>query len=106
MSDFDLSDAAQQWVNLVLIWIGFAAVVGLVVRCLLPGKEPGGLLGTLMVGIFGSCLGPFLVSMIWKPENFNPIGAIGFTASVICAFISLAAFRLFTLVVAKSKSKA
>ena len=105
MSEFDLSDTAQQWVNLILLWIGFAAVVGLVVRSFLPGKEPSGLLGTLMVGIFGSCVGPFLVSVIWKPENFNPIGAVGFTASVICAFVSLAVYRIFTLIYAKAKPK-
>lgn len=95
MSEYNLPDAAQLWVNVILIWIGFSAVVGLVVRSLLPGKEPGGLMGTLLIGVLGSCIGPFTVSILWEMENFNPIGPIGFCASTISAFACLLLFRIF-----------
>ena len=94
MPDYNLSVTAQQWVNLVLIWIGFATVIGLVVRSVLPGKEPSGLIGTLLVGILGCCAGPLAVTMAWSVENFNPISPVGFCASAICAFLFLMVYRI------------
>ncbi|MGL6194881.1 MAG: GlsB/YeaQ/YmgE family stress response membrane protein [Thermoguttaceae bacterium] len=94
MPDFNLTPSAQVWVNVVLIWIGFATVVGLIVRSLLPGKEPSGLIGTLLIGLIGSCTGPLIVTLIWKIENFNPIGPIGMCSSVVCAAICLLLFRI------------
>ena len=45
MAELELSELAQQWVNLVLIWVGFGALVGLLARALLPGQEPKGTMG-------------------------------------------------------------
>jgi uncharacterized membrane protein YeaQ/YmgE (transglycosylase-associated protein family) len=104
MSDYNLSVTAQQWVNLILIWVGFAAVVGLAVRCLLPGKEPSGLIGTLLIGILGCCAGPLIVTLVWKLENFNPISPIGFCASVIFAFVFLLAYRIVFFLFLKKKT--
>ena len=39
----ELSPAAQQVVNVVLIWLGFGVLTGLLARALLPGREPRGL---------------------------------------------------------------
>ncbi len=102
MPDYNLSVSAQQWVNVILIWIGFAAIVGLVVRSVLPGKEPSGLIGTLLIGILGCCVGPLTVSLVWKIENFNPISPIGFCASAVCSLVFLLLYRvLFFLFVRK-----
>lgn len=105
MPELNLSPTAQVWVNIILLWIGFSAVVGLVVRCLFPGKEPQGLLGMLLIGILGSSVGPFLVTILWPNERFNPISPIGFSASVICAFVLLIVFRLFSLLTSKVSRK-
>lgn len=85
MPEFDLSPAAQVWVNGVFLWIGFATVVGLVVRSFLPGKEPGGLWGTLLIGASGCAIGPLLLTMLFRfpSETFNPIGLVGFSVSVL-----------------------
>ena len=106
MPDYDLSATAQQWVNVMLIWIGFASVVGLVVRCILPGKEPSGLIGTLLIGILGCCVGPLAVSLAWKIENFNPISPIGFLASAVCAFAFLLLYRIFFILFLRNKHTA
>ncbi|MCL2306129.1 MAG: GlsB/YeaQ/YmgE family stress response membrane protein [Planctomycetaceae bacterium] len=94
MADYNLSITAQQWVNLILIWIGFATIIGLAVRSILPGREPSGLIGTLLIGILGGCVGPLVVTMVWKVEHFNPISPIGFCASAICAFVFLLVYRI------------
>ena len=103
MPDYNLSVTAQQWVNLILIWVGFAAVVGLAVRSILPGKEPSGLVGTLLIGILGCCVGPLIVTLVWKIENFNPISPIGFFASAILAFVFLLTYRIVFLLFLKNR---
>jgi len=104
MSDYNLSITAQQWVNLVLIWIGFATVIGLVVRSILPGKEPSGLIGTLLIGILGCCVGPLVVTMVWKVEDFNPISPIGFCVSAVSAFVFLLVYRVIFFLFLRNKN--
>jgi len=97
MEHLNFSTNAQQWVNLVLLWVGFGTVVGLVVRSLVPGREPSGLVSTLLIGVTGSCVGPLVVTLLWRIENFNPIGPVGFVASLICAFFCLLFYRMVVL---------
>ena len=106
MSDYNLSITAQQWVNLVLIWIGFATVIGLAVRSILPGKEPSGLIGTLLIGILGCCVGPLVVTVVWKVEDFNPISPIGFCVSAVCAFVFLLVYRMVFFLFLRDKNPA
>ena len=97
MGDIQLSDPAQQWVVIVLIWIGFGTVAGLLARTLIPGREPGGAAGTVFVGIVGSALGPLLLTTFWPQSNaFNPISPFGLLAAVAAAFVLLIAYRLLS----------
>ncbi len=95
MSEFDLSQDAQMWVNALFLWIGFATVVGISARSFLPGKEPSDVLGTLLVGAAGCCVGPLLLVHLfkWNSATFNPIGLVGFATSVACAAVVLLGFR-------------
>jgi len=93
VSELELSPAAQQWTNVVLIWLGFGIATGLLAKLLVPGREPAGPLGTLLIGIFGSVLGPLVVSAILHRQNFNPISPLGLLASVGGALLFLAVYR-------------
>lgn len=94
VGDLELSELAQQWVNLVLIWVGFGALVGLLARALLPGQEPKGTLGTIIIGVMGSVLGPFVLSSYLKYNDFNPISPLGFLAATGGAFALLVGYRI------------
>ena len=89
----DLSSSAQSWVNLLFLWVGFGAVVGLVARTILPEGEPKGLFGVLVIGVSGSCAGPLIVSQLWKPAVFNPISPLGFFASILVSLALLLIYR-------------
>ena len=97
----ELSASAQTWVNLLFLWIGFGVSVGLIAQAVLPCGEPKGFLGILVIGIAGSCLGPLLISVLFRPERFNPIGPLGFLVSVLTA---LAIFLLYRSVTTFLKS--
>ena len=101
----DLSPAAQNWVNVVLLWIGFGTVVGFVARSLFPGDEPKGALGTVLLGVGGSCVGLLIFSRFLRPDHFNPIGPVGMFVSVLAATGMLLVFR-FVLALKKKREKA
>lgn len=94
MAELELSELAQQWVNLVLIWVGFGALVGLLARALLPGLEPKGTMGTIVIGVMGSVLGPLVLSSYFGYSNFNPISPLGFLAAIGGAFTLLVGYRI------------
>jgi len=73
-----------------LIWtilIGF--VVGVVAKAIVPGKEPGGFIATVLLGIGGSWLGGWLSGMVGLS------GRVGFIGSVIGAVLLLSLFKWF-----------
>lgn len=66
-------------------------IAGAVAKLLMPGKDPGGLLITMAIGIAGSFIGTFLGRSIgWYHEGQSA----GFIASVIGAIILLAVYRM------------
>lgn len=66
-------------------------IAGAVAKLLMPGKDPGGLLITMAIGIAGSFIGTFLGRSIgWYHEGQSA----GFIASVIGAVILLALYRM------------
>ncbi|MFN3603530.1 MAG: GlsB/YeaQ/YmgE family stress response membrane protein [Leptonema sp. (in: bacteria)] len=44
----------------VLSWILFGLIVGIIAKFLMPGKDPGGLIITILLGIGGAFLGGFI----------------------------------------------
>ena len=77
---------------IVLIIIGLIA--GAVARLVVPGRDPIGILGTIVVGIVGSFVGGFLGYVIFHKDAsqgaLQPSGIIG---SIIGAIIVLLIWR-------------
>ena len=101
----ELSAAAQAWVNLILVWVGFGTVVGLLANLFLPTGSPSGFFGNLVIGVVGSCAGPVALVLILKPQNFHPMSPIGFAAAVLAAVILLILFRGLLFLVGASARK-
>lgn len=67
-------------------------VIGAIAKLLMPGKDPGGFIITMLLGIAGS----FLATYIGRALGWYREGAsAGFIASVIGAIILLIIYRLF-----------
>lgn len=41
-------------------WIGFGFVAGAIAKLLMPGKDPGGFIVTILIGIAGALVGGYL----------------------------------------------
>ncbi len=94
MPGFELSQVAQHWVNVVLLWVGFGTLAGLLAQVLVPGREPAGAVGTVVIGILGSTIGPLLLSHLVGKSRFNPISPLGFLFAIGAAFALLVGYRL------------
>jgi uncharacterized membrane protein YeaQ/YmgE (transglycosylase-associated protein family) len=70
-------------------------IAGLLARAIMPGADPMGWIGTIVLGIVGSFVGGFLSSLISQQpadaSGFSPSGIIG---SIIGALIVLGIWRL------------
>jgi uncharacterized membrane protein YeaQ/YmgE (transglycosylase-associated protein family) len=81
---------------LTLIVIGLIA--GFVARLLVPGRDPMGIVGTLVLGVVGSFVGGFLGALLLGKDlttegYLQPSGILG---SIIGAIIALIVYRLAT----------
>lgn len=88
-----LSETAHQYAHLALTWIGFGTLVGLMAKAIMPGRDPGGAVATLLMGIGGTVIGCGIVTYFWG-QHVSPISAIGFLAATGGAFILLLFYRL------------
>jgi uncharacterized membrane protein YeaQ/YmgE (transglycosylase-associated protein family) len=76
---------------LSIIWTALIGLVaGAIGKLLMPGKDPGGIIVTMLIGIGGSFLGKYLSEILGM--NFLS----GFGGSIIGAIIILAAWRLIS----------
>lgn len=75
----------------ILSWILFGLVVGVIAKLLMPGRDPGGFIITILIGIAGALLAGFLgQSMGWYQEG-QPAGWL---MSIVGAVILLAIYRM------------
>jgi uncharacterized membrane protein YeaQ/YmgE (transglycosylase-associated protein family) len=75
------------------IWEGLIGLLaGVVAKLIMPGKDPGGIIITMLLGIAGSLIATYLGSLVgWYREGDKA----GFIMSVVGAVILLAIYRLF-----------
>ena len=75
----------------ILIWLLVGLIAGALARLLVPGKDPMGWLGTLVLGLVGSLIGGFLGNLFFGGEL--EISAAGIIGSIIGAIIALLVYR-------------
>lgn len=78
---------------IVLLIVGF--VVGAIARLLMPGRDPLGILGTIVLGIAGSFVGGFLQNLIeYRSLSVHSFHSVGLIGSIIGAWVLLLLLRL------------
>jgi uncharacterized membrane protein YeaQ/YmgE (transglycosylase-associated protein family) len=76
----------------ILGWIVFGLVVGALAKLIMPGKDPGGIFITIVLGIVGALLGGFLGRLIGLYKEGEPAGFIG---ALVGAIVLLWLYRRF-----------
>ena len=73
------------------LWVALVGlIVGALAKLIMPGKDPGGFIVTMLIGIGGSLIGTFLGQAVgWYQEGQSA----GFIVSILGALLLLAAYH-------------
>ena len=75
----------------ILSWILFGLVVGVIAKLLMPGRDPGGFIVTILLGVAGALIGGFVGRALgFYSENQGA----GWIMSILGAIILLALYRM------------
>ena len=75
----------------MLGWIIFGLIVGVIAKLLMPGRDPGGFVITILLGIAGALLGGFVGRALGL---YGPGEAAGFLMSLLGAILLLTLYRV------------
>jgi len=94
MDNAQLLETMQQWGNDILVWVGFGTIVGLLAKAIMPGKDPGGAVATLAMGIGGTVIGCGVLMYFSNGTRVTPISPAGFCVATAGAFIILFFYKM------------
>lgn len=82
-------------VTFIIVLLIIGLIAGLIARLLVPGPDPIGILGTLILGVVGSFVGGFLENLVeFHTVSVNSFHTTGIIGSIIGAVVVLLLFRL------------
>jgi len=76
----------------ILGWILFGLIVGALAKLVMPGRDPGGIIVTMLLGIAGAVLGGFVGRAMGL---YGEGEAAGFLMSFVGAVVLLLLYRMF-----------
>ncbi len=75
----------------IILFIIFGLVIGAIAKLIMPGKDPGGIIVTAIIGMAGSLIGGFLGRyLLGRGEDYTA----GWLMSILGAIIVLAIYRV------------
>ena len=77
----------------LIAWLLVGLVAGAVARLVVPGRDPLGLVGTLVLGLVGSVIGG-LVAVALTDRTMGDFSAAGLLGSILGAIAALIIYRL------------
>ena len=68
----------------------FGLVIGVIAKMLMPGRDPGGFIITIFLGMLGAVIGTFLGRALWGGQGYSA----GWLTSILGALLLLWLYRL------------
>jgi uncharacterized membrane protein YeaQ/YmgE (transglycosylase-associated protein family) len=75
----------------VLGWIVFGLIVGVIAKLLMPGRDPGGFIVTMLLGIAGAVIGGFIGRAL---GFYGPNESASYLMSIVGAILLLWIYRM------------
>ena len=75
----------------ILGWVVFGLIVGIIAKVLMPGRDPGGIIVTMLLGIVGALFGGFIGRSLGM---YGANQGAGFLMSIVGAIFVLFIYRL------------
>ncbi|MEU9027170.1 GlsB/YeaQ/YmgE family stress response membrane protein [Streptomyces sp. NPDC048383] len=81
----------------IIAWILIGLLAGFIAKALMPGKDPGGVIITMFIGIAGGLLGGWLGKVIFGVDSIDGFFHLStWIAAIIGSVILLIVYRLVT----------
>lgn len=93
--DAQLPPAVEAWTHTFLVWVGFGTLVGLMAKAVMPGRDPGGAVATLAMGVGGTVIGCAVLTY-FSEHHVTPVSPMGFLVATLGAFSLLAFYRILS----------
>lgn len=78
----------------IIGWIVLGLIAGAIAKAIMPGKDPGGIIVTMLIGIVGALLGGFLASALFNASpNDEFFDLSTWLSAIIGSLILLAIYR-------------
>lgn len=77
----------------ILSWIVFGLIAGIVAKWIMPGKDPGGFIITILLGIAGAFVGGWLGSLVGM-GSMGSFSLGSFVTAIVGALVLLALYRM------------
>ena len=79
----------------VFSWIVFGLIAGIVAKLLMPGRDPGGCIITMLLGVAGAFVGGFIYRLVTGTEVlYFGFDLASFAIAVLGAVVVLVVYRL------------
>ncbi len=78
----------------ILSWIVVGLIAGVIAKLLMPGRDPGGCIITMLIGIAGAILGGFIVGLFVGGDVITGVNVTTVIVAVLGAIILLLLYRL------------
>jgi uncharacterized membrane protein YeaQ/YmgE (transglycosylase-associated protein family) len=78
----------------IISWIVFGLIAGVIAKLIMPGRDPGGCIITMLLGIAGAFVGGFLYSLVTGQEVFFRFDLGSLVVAILGAVALLAIYRL------------
>jgi uncharacterized membrane protein YeaQ/YmgE (transglycosylase-associated protein family) len=80
----------------IIAFIILGLIAGLIAKAILPGKDPGGIIVTTLIGIAGALIGGFLAGAIFDADPLDEFWDLSsWLTAIVGAVILLAIYRAF-----------
>ncbi|MBK3575659.1 GlsB/YeaQ/YmgE family stress response membrane protein [Streptomyces sp. MBT65] len=81
----------------IIAWIIIGLLAGAIAKMLMPGKDPGGIIVTMLIGIVGGLLGGWLGKVIFGVDSIDGFFDLStWIAAIVGSLILLLVYRLVT----------
>jgi len=78
----------------ILSWIVVGLIAGALARLIMPGRDPMGIVATIVLGIIGSLLGGFVSMALWRNNDSSAFQGSGLLLSILGAIVVLWIWRM------------
>jgi uncharacterized membrane protein YeaQ/YmgE (transglycosylase-associated protein family) len=86
--------SCQGMLGFIVILLVVGLIAGAIARLLVPGRDPIGFLGTIVLGVIGSFVGGFLEQLIFRHHlTVRHVHAAGIIGSIVGAVVVLLIVR-------------